>query len=125
MQTILQRNEKILLLPTHGEPRILFCVQASQLSETQKTLDASIVKKLFTPEGALDFIDMDILESLLNARSGNQFIVVITDHYSKPNWVIPTKKTTVAKVTSRLSDESVKSYAIPKRLLASNVLQLC
>lgn len=68
--------------------------------------------QLFLREGQLEFVSMDILGPLPNTKTGNKFIVVMTDHYSILTRAIPTKKTTATDVARVFVESWVRKYGI-------------
>lgn len=73
--------------------------------------------KLFVHKRALEYMCIDILGPLLTTKTGSQFGVVMTDHYTKPaEAVLSTKKaTTVAQI---FIEYYLARYNIPSRFLA-------
>lgn len=49
---------------------------------------------------ALDVLAIDILGPFSHTKSGNKYIIVITDHYSKLHKAIPTAKTTYKRTAN-------------------------
>jgi Integrase zinc binding domain len=45
---------------------------------------------MFPPDGALEFISMDVLGPLSTSRRGHKYIIAITDHFSKLKVAVPT-----------------------------------
>lgn len=82
------------------------------------------VLKLFPPEGPLVFIAIDILGPLPKEKSGNKFIIVIKDRYSKLTLEVPTSSVTAPAVASTQLDSWIIPYGIPSSLLSDNGSQL-
>lgn len=55
---------------------------------------------IFTPSGSLEFVAFDTLGLLPCTKRSNQFMVTITDRYSKPTSAIQTTESTSTKVAS-------------------------
>lgn len=72
--------------------------------------------KLFKPNRPLDFVGMDILGLPLRTKEGKKFLVVITDHYTKLNRVVP------ASSTADTIDGLFLEYWVSNYLILSNVL---
>jgi hypothetical protein len=53
--------------------------------------------KLFTPGAPFEFIAMDLLGPLPKTTSGNQYVMVIMDRYTKFSVAIPMKETTAGQ----------------------------
>lgn len=79
---------------------------------------------LFPPSGSLEFSAMEFLELFPKANSGNQFVLVITDRYSKLTRSIPTRTKTATHITTILLEKLVLLYAILYLLLNQNGPQL-
>lgn len=72
----------------------LKCVRSKPSEEGRRSL------QLFLASDRLNFLAMDILELLPKKSNDNQFLLVMTDRYSK-SWVaIPTCKTTAVHIVS-------------------------
>lgn len=67
---------------------------------------------------------MNILDSLPKAKTGSEFIVVMTDGYPRLTRTIQPKKTTAMDVALIFVEESAVPYGIPDRLLTDNAAQL-
>lgn len=57
-----------------------------------KSLKRTSVMKLFPPSRPLKFVAIDILAPLPKTESGNRFVLVIGDRYSKVNQAVPLAK---------------------------------
>ena len=79
--------------------------------------------KVFPPSGPLDDIAMDLLGPLPQTRNGNQFILVITDRYSKLARAIPMNKTTAPFVAAAVLNNWIFCYGIPNTILTDNGTQ--
>lgn len=79
--------------------------------------------KLVPANGPIAFVTIDILGTSPKKTKDNQFVLVITDIYSKMTLGIPLTKTTGSHVADAFLDNWIKPYGIPKFLLSDNVLQ--
>lgn len=64
---------------------------------------------------------MDILGLLPKMLNGNQFVLVMTDHYSR---AVPTCKTTALHIASIFMDLWILPYEIPAPMLTNNGIQV-
>lgn len=76
--------------------------------------------RLFPPNGLLEFFVVDIYGLLLNTKSENQYVVVLTDWYSKLKKAIPTTRTTGTTAATILLNDWIPSCVILTRLLSEN-----
>lgn len=81
-------------------------------------------RKLLRASGPLEIVTMDILGPLPKTPEGYQYVLVVTDCFSKRICSIPTRTATGAKVTEQFPTAWVCSYGIPTYLLTDNGLQL-
>lgn len=72
------------------------------------------------PSGSLDFVAMDILDTLPCTANKNQQIIVIADWYSKQTRAIPTAKITTTHVANDFPNQRVVLYGIPTYLLTDS-----
>lgn len=72
----------------------------------------------------LIFVAMDILGPLPETTSGNQYVVVLTDCYSKLIQAIPTSKKASAHIANIFLDQLIILYGIPSFILMHNGSQL-
>lgn len=75
--------------------------------------------RLYRPERTLDFIEMDTLGPLPRSKTGNRFIVAITDRNEKPT-TATSLKNTVTHVASIQLDAWSMPYGTSKRTLTDN-----
>lgn len=75
---------------------------------------------LFFLEGTLKFICMGIQGLLPKTRQGSQFVVVMTDRYTKQNKSTRTTATKVTTVVYHFLECWVVSYSITSQLLTNN-----
>ena len=75
---------------------------------------------VFTPDGALEFISMDVLGPLPTSRNGHRYILVITDRFYKMTVAVPMADQTAYTVAHALIDRWVACFGIPIVLLSDN-----
>lgn len=80
--------------------------------------------KLFPTSGPFEFIVMDILGPLLKTTNGNQFVVIMTDRYSKLPRGVPTYNSCAMHIATIFYDYCIVSYGIRVYYLTSNGTQL-
>ena len=68
----------------------------------------------------LEHVDIDILEPIRKARSGHQFILVITDRFAKFTQAAPMKKVGALNVSKVFLDHRFFAYGAPSQVLADN-----
>lgn len=76
--------------------------------------------KFFLAIELLELIATDIFGHLPKTRAGNQFIILMVDHYSKLTRGVPSTSTTAPNVGSILYDRWVIFYGISAYLLTDN-----
>ena len=76
--------------------------------------------KLFPAKGPLEYIAIDILGPLPRTKTGRQYVVVITDRYSKLTRAVPTAKITAPVVAAVVLEHWVIPYGIPNHILSDN-----
>lgn len=76
--------------------------------------------QLFAPAGHLNFTGIIILGLLTEAKDGNEYIVVTTDRYSKPNKVLTTTKTTATRTANIFMEHWVANFRISLTVLTDN-----
>lgn len=69
------------------------------------------------------FIAMDILKPFSKMTQHNQYILVITDRYSKLTFARPTSKIASTHIESHFFDHWLALYATPTYLLTNNSIQ--
>lgn len=79
---------------------------------------------LFRPTEPLEFVAIDILELLPRTKIGNQFVVVMTNRFSKLTEAIWTTKTTATTVATIFINDWVANYGIPSKIMTDNSPQL-
>jgi Chromo (CHRromatin Organisation MOdifier) domain/Integrase zinc binding domain/Integrase core domain len=75
---------------------------------------------LFPASKSLEFVAIDILGPLPKSVSGNQFILVICDRFSKLVVTVPLKKITALTVAQAFCNHWVFVYGPPLKLLSDN-----
>lgn len=76
--------------------------------------------RLFPPSEPLESVAMDILGPLPKSKSGSQFILVITDRFSKLTQVVPLRRIKAYDVALAFVEEWVFKCGPPKTLLSDN-----
>lgn len=79
--------------------------------------------RLFPVPGPLVYACLHILGPLSKTESGNQFIVVVTDRYSKLTKAIPTARGKVKEVATIFGDHFELNFGIRKTVLTNNSRQ--
>ena len=78
---------------------------------------------LFPAAGPLEFVAMDIAGPYPRTRNGNEYVVVLTDRFTKLTRAIPTRTTTASDVASIFIDYWIYSYGVPDYLLTDRGTQ--
>lgn len=73
--------------------------------------------KLFPANGPLEFVSMDIMGPLSKMASENQYLLVITDHYSNITGKVPAATTTSTQLAEMFMEHLIMPYDIPTFLL--------
>lgn len=76
--------------------------------------------ELFSPADCLDFMAINILEPLQRTEAGNQFIVIVTDTYTKLERMIPTAKIMSTHVSNIFFNDWMIPNGIPDTVLSVN-----
>lgn len=76
--------------------------------------------ELISPAGTLKFMAIDILESLPRTKAGYQFVVIMTNKYTKLERVIPTAKITSTQVANIFINDWRISYGISNTVFSDN-----
>lgn len=66
---------------------------------------------------------MGILGPLSNTANGNQYVIVVTDCYSKLTWAIPSPKTTSTHIANIILDHWIIPHGTPFVLLTDSGTQ--
>lgn len=93
-----------------------FCAQNRTDGKRRRQL------KLFFPEGLPEYIATDILGPLQETREGNQFIVVVTEPFTKVTTAIPRTETNATKVALIFVYHMISNYGSRSRLLTEKRL---
>lgn len=94
------------------------CAKArGTLTKSQKNF------QFFPANGPFKFVAMDILGPLPKTKSGERFIVFITDSYSKLTSAMPMNDTTALLVAACFLNNWVFLYGIPNSILTYNLPQ--
>ena len=94
------------------------CLSCAKSKGTSK--QAQRFLKLFPANGPFEFVAMDILGPLPKTSHGKQYVLVITDRYTKLARAIPMKKTTAPLVAAAFLQNWIYPYGIPESLLTDN-----
>jgi hypothetical protein len=92
-----------------------FCCQA-RLKKQKRTRHL----KLFPPSDPLEQVAIDILGPLPKTKRGHQYILVVTDWYSKLARAAPLRGVTAHEIAATFVDLWVASYGIPVFELCDN-----
>lgn len=76
--------------------------------------------RLFELYVPLDSVCMDIIEPLPKKKTGNKFVVVTTDRYTKLKRAISTSSITATTIGRSLLEHWVSNYGISPNVLAEN-----
>ena len=76
--------------------------------------------KLFPATRPLESLSIDILGPLPKAKGGKQYLLVITDRFTKLTQVVALKTVNAYTVATAFSDAWVFKYGIPRSLLSDN-----
>ena len=79
--------------------------------------------KPFPRTRPLQFVAIDILGPLARTRQGNQFLLVISDRFSKLKKTVPLKCISAYTIALAFCDQCVFVYGAPVYLLSDNGLQ--
>lgn len=88
-----------LLLATHAHGSLYTFKNCSQSPRKGTVFNYQCQLELFPPAGPLEFFAVHILGSLPRTKTRNQYVVIITDRYSKLTRALPTAKPTSTQVT--------------------------
>ena len=76
--------------------------------------------KLFPASSSLDDVSMDLIRPLLKTTDGNNYLLVITDRYTKLVRAIPLRNTTAPAVAKAITRDWVFTYGLSRRILTDN-----
>lgn len=76
--------------------------------------------ELFTPSGPLVIDAIDIHGPLPHTKSRIQFVLIVTDRYSKLTQAIGTADIRLIQVANKVFNQCVASYGIPVVILSEN-----
>ncbi len=76
--------------------------------------------RLFPPAGPLESVAIDIFGPLLKTARGNQYLLMITDRYSKLTKSVPMKTMSAEAVAITFTNEWALTYGPPADILADN-----
>lgn len=80
--------------------------------------------QLFPAAGPFEFITMDNFGTFPKAIQQNQYILFISDRYSKLTHAIPPSKTTYTHIANLFFNHWIVLYVIPTHLLTDTNVQL-
>lgn len=80
--------------------------------------------RLLLSVGPPRFVDINILSPLAKTKDKNEYVVIITDHYSKLTKPIPTAKTTARITAIMLIAHSLPNFGIMFKAPIDNESQL-
>lgn len=75
---------------------------------------------MLPPSAPLCFFAIDILDSLPQTKSGNQFVVIIIDRYSEMPRAVPTPNISLSRVAYIFFNHSEILYGISDVILSDN-----
>lgn len=75
---------------------------------------------LFSRTSPLEFVTIDISGPLSATKACNQFVVIMTDMYTKLTIATPTTKIAWSKVANIFSDDRITAYGTPDTMLSEN-----
>lgn len=99
-KTYLRQYEMRKLPATRGERRVYHCKDSCGCLLNEQGNDCQWMLQFFLARGALKFVAMDILGSLLMVLNGHQSVMVMMDRYSKLMRAICTSNTTASHIAS-------------------------
>ena len=76
--------------------------------------------QLFPATAPLESVAIDVLGELIRTQRGNEYLLVITDRFTKLTKTVPMKGISAAEVARHFVNEWVFNYGPPKELLADN-----
>ena len=94
------------------------CIEC--LRERVRDKEAKSYMKLFTPTAPLQDVAMDLLGPLIRTPRGNEFILIITDRFSKLVKAVPMSSTTGYNVARAFLRNWVFNYGAPRSVLTDN-----
>lgn len=90
------------------------CARNRHIAKTQRKL------RLFSATEPLEFVAIDILGPLPKTANGNQYIIVMTDRFSKLTKALPTAKTTATTVATTSLEHWVANFGILSKVVTDN-----
>ena len=76
--------------------------------------------QLFAASAPLESVSIDVLGELLKTARGNQYLLVISDRFTKLTKSIPFKGVSAAEAAKAFVNEWVLNYGTPKEILSDN-----
>ena len=76
--------------------------------------------QLFPATAPLESVAIDVLGELIQTARGNQYILVISDRFTKLTKTVPMKGLSASEVAKHFVNEWVFNYGAPKELLSDN-----
>lgn len=93
------------------------CARNGKLSKLKRELQVG------TASGHLEFVAINIFGPLPHIVNGNQYVIEMTNGYSKLTRTMPTGTTSSSHVANVLFDSQVAPYGIPAYVLTDNGVQ--
>lgn len=76
--------------------------------------------QVFPTQAPLESVTIDVLSELIRTQRGNQYLLVITDWYTKLINVVPLEGISVVEVAKQFVNRWVCNYGPPKELIVDN-----
>lgn len=76
--------------------------------------------QLFPASGPLESVAIDVLGELIKTVRGNQYLLIISDRFTKLTKSVPLKSISAAEVAKAFVNEWVFNYGPPKELISDN-----
>jgi transposase InsO family protein len=79
-----------------------------------------VPQNIFPPIRPLEFVAIDVLGPLPTKSRGNEFVLCMTDRFSKMSVAVPLPDQTASTVAQTLVDRWIALFCIPAKLLSDN-----
>lgn len=89
-------------------------------ASNRRTTKRQRKRLLFSASGRLQRVTTDILELFLTTKTGNQFIMVVTNGFSKLPKAIPTSNAAAKTAANIIANDWVASFGITSKCLTDN-----
>jgi hypothetical protein len=111
--------------------RFFWKKMATNVAKTVRNCDACARKlikernktcylKLFPASSPLEYVKIDLLGPLPKTTHGNQFLLIMTDQFSKLTITVPLKSTTAYIAAKAICEHWVFTYGPPRHVLTDN-----